>query len=511
MLPGKSYTPEDVLRILRKRLWVLLLPLAVITAVAALTVRRMPNYYRAETVILVVPQTVPETFVRPTVTSRIGDRLRAINPSIQSRTRLERIIRELDLYPDERRRMPMEDVVGLMRSAIDVQTLRDDAFYVRYIGREPRKVMEVTNRLASLYIDESVSARQDLAESTDEFLETQLAETKMRLQEQENRLAAYRREHASELPSQVNSNQMIVSNAQAQVLSLADAIVRLQDRRVELERQLADADSGKPETAAPGTSAASPLAQQLEAAQVRLANVRANYLPTHPEVQAAERAVSDIKAKVDAEAAATASLRSDQVSAATARERRVLDLRANIAEVDKQIVKAKQDQARFQAAGEEAQRRIDSLPIRDNELLELTRDSATLTQLYNDLLRKKSDAMIAANLERQQIGEQFRLLDEARLPERPFSPNRTQLTSMAAGIGLVIGLALAGLLEYRDRTFETDRDISTVLSLPVLASIPLMRSEAEERKQFLRRLGIDVGCGGLVAGCAALVFYTLVR
>ena len=111
MLPGKKYTPEDILRILRRRYWLLLLPLAIVSAAAVVFARTLPNWYHSETLILVVPQRVPENYVKSTVTSRIEDRLHSISQQILSRTRLERVIQDFDLYRDERRTGIMEDVV----------------------------------------------------------------------------------------------------------------------------------------------------------------------------------------------------------------------------------------------------------------------------------------------------------------------------------------------------------------------------------------------------------------
>src|SRR5690348_874919 len=110
MLPGKRYTPRDALVILRRRFWLLVVPFAVVSAGTAIGARRLPDRYRSEAVILVVPQQVPESYVKSTVTTRIEDRLDSIQQQILSRTRLERIIEEMNLYPQERRTGIMEDV-----------------------------------------------------------------------------------------------------------------------------------------------------------------------------------------------------------------------------------------------------------------------------------------------------------------------------------------------------------------------------------------------------------------
>ena len=156
MVPGKKYTPEDILLILRRRFWLVLVPFAIVSAMTAVYARSLPELYRSEPTILVMPPRVPEGFVRSAVDSRIEDRLPAIQQQIMSRTRLERIITDLNLYADERRFGIMEDVVERMRRAISVSVVRGDAFRVGFTGQDPRTVMRVAERLSSLFIDESM-------------------------------------------------------------------------------------------------------------------------------------------------------------------------------------------------------------------------------------------------------------------------------------------------------------------------------------------------------------------
>ncbi len=106
MLPGKNYTPADITRVLRRRWKSLILPWILVAVATVLITQRLPNWYRSETLILVVPQRVPETYVRSTVTTRIEDRLQSISQQILSRTRLERVIQDFELYPSERAAQP---------------------------------------------------------------------------------------------------------------------------------------------------------------------------------------------------------------------------------------------------------------------------------------------------------------------------------------------------------------------------------------------------------------------
>jgi polysaccharide chain length determinant protein (PEP-CTERM system associated) len=518
MLPGKVYRPEDLLWIARRRYWLLLVPFAVVAAGTAIYARQLPDLYRSQAVLQVVSQRVPESYVRPTVTMSLQARLQSIRSLILSRTRLERLILELNLYPQEREAGAiMEDLVERMRREVQVQTVQGDVFQVGFVGRDARVVTTVAERLASMFIDESLRDRAVLAEGTDQFLESQLEEARSRLIEHEKRLEAYQRRFSGQLPSQLSANLQAAQNLQTQIRAIVDSMTRDQERRLMLERQLAELELQAP---VPGdhSSGAAPdggrgtTGQQLAAARKALAALEArNLTDAHPDVRQVQRAIRDLERLADAEAlAAPVSAGPNLPPAELARQRRVEELRQAIDQLDRQTAKNREDERRLRAAADGYQLRVDAVPTRETELVELTRDYGTLRGTYTNLLTKKEEANISANLERLQAGEQFKILDPARVPVRPITDRtRVRMMGMLAGLGL--GVCLIGLLEYRDSAFKTDSEVTSVLSLPVLAVVPAMESKEEQGRAKVRRLGLGLGLGSVVAVCLAVVAYTLVR
>jgi len=155
MLPGRQYTPEELLRLLWFRRWIVIV-LAIFATLGAVALSmQIKNVYRSETLILVIPQRVPESYVKTTMTVRIEDRLRSIQEEILSRTRLETVIKDFNLYPELRGQKPMEEVVGIMKANIDVDTVRDDAFKVAFKSGSPRTAMIVADRLAGMFIEDN--------------------------------------------------------------------------------------------------------------------------------------------------------------------------------------------------------------------------------------------------------------------------------------------------------------------------------------------------------------------
>jgi polysaccharide chain length determinant protein (PEP-CTERM system associated) len=486
VIPGKQYTPEDIAVIAWRRKWWAILPAIAIAVGAYAWVRTLPNQYRSDTLILVVPQRVPESYVRSTVTTRIEDRLQSITQQILSRTRLERIIQDFNLYSDVRKNAIMEDVVDRMRSNINVQVVKGDAFRVSFTADEARTAMRVTERLASLFIEENLRDREVLAEGTNQFLEAQLEDARRRLIETERKVEEYKRQFSAELPEQREANMQGLHNVEMQLQALIESVNRDRDRRLVLERLVADAetsDAPLPPVPAPppvvnseGVAVGASAAQQLDAAQAALQGLQTRLTPQHPDVVRMKRVVADLQKKVDTEALARpVSSAAPTLSAAEIRKRNLLaEMRGEMEKLDKQIAAKQENEQRLRTAMAGYQKRLDAAPGRDSELTELTRDYKTLQSTYTNLLGKKEDSKVAANLERRQIGEQFKILDPARLPERPTSPNRPQLHAMGVAAGLGFGLVLMGIIEYLDKTLKSEADVMAALNLLVLATVPVL-------------------------------------
>ena len=381
---------------------------------------------------------------------------------------------------------------------------------------------KVTARLASLFIDENSRFRENLAESTNVFLESQLEEAKTRLVEHEKKLEEYRRLHAGELPSQLESNLRAIQTAQLQLQSLNESANRARERRLLMERQLVEAQtqpaSMTPAVSTPGQDpqVSMSVLQQLDAAEKTLELVKLRYTADHPDVRKLERTIRDLRERVAEESRrplpppSTAPL---PVSPAElARQKRIADAQAELDVIDRQLGASQGEEARLTALIAQYQQKVEVVPKRESELVELTRDYDVLKKTYDSLLGKREDSQLAANLERRQIGEQFRILDPASLPAKAANESKRLAFSVApAIIGLLLGLLLAAFLEYRNSSFSHEADVARVLNLPVLALVPVVTSDKEKRGARIRRVLVDVAGVATVLGSLAIVAWGFLR
>jgi polysaccharide chain length determinant protein (PEP-CTERM system associated) len=445
------------------------------------------------------------------------NRLSAISQHILSRSRLERIVSDFGLYAEERATVPMEIVIQRMRKDIVVTIVKGDSFRITYTSSDPKTAKNVTERLASLFIEENLRDREVLADITSQFLETQLEEARRRLIEHEHKLAAFRRQYEGELPDQLQANLQVAQNAQMRLQSLADTLNRDRDRRVMLQNELtalldAAATPGGPVLPV-SSSPPGPAAQKLQTAMQALRDMEARLTAEHPDVIRARRLIRDLQEEAKSEALArppaVASVPSPRV-AKDARPDRATLLRGEIDRLEQQIAANEAQEAQLKASIATYQARVEATPKRETEMIELNRDYATLQNIYRNLLAKREDSRIAADLERGQISEQFKVLDPAQVPETPSSPDLRLLAVLGVVVGLVLGGGGTALLEYRDTSLRSEGDITAVLALPVLASIPTVRgASSEARAARRRRILVAMSVTSVLAGAAIVAWLRL--
>lgn len=512
MLPGKKITPDLLLSMLRRRAWLIAIPPVVCLFVALIYSSRIISLYQADMLIAIDPQRVPDNFVRSTVTLETDRRMDALTVQVLSRTTLAEIIESEDLYPEQREVLPAEDVIALMRAhvRVDMETPRPrwgqlpqpTAFHLRFTYPDPAVAARVTQRLGSLFVERNTAERGALAGATSRFLEGQLVEARRKLEAQEARLESFRQRYGKELPTQLQNNMQGQMSTQLQVQGLVESIARDRDRRQILERlyrgaaaEPATVTVAQGSTPSQGAVTTGSPRDQLAAARSTLANLELRYRPDHPDVVRTKLLIAELEPKAAAEATRAAG--QDQAPALPAdplRRESLRQMQAEIESLDRQVAFKEGEERRLRAQISEYQRRIEAVPGLESEWTSLTRDYDTLQTAYKELLTKSTAAQASAELEKQDIGERFRIVDPASVPVRPLTSERIRYNAGGLVFGLIVGFGIALLLEIRDGSFRTDGDVMEVLSLPVLACVPLVRTTTDRarvkrRKAWLSALG----------------------
>jgi polysaccharide chain length determinant protein (PEP-CTERM system associated) len=513
MLRGKLYTFEDVLDALRRRRWWVIVPAWIVALGGIVFVHTLPDRYDSQVQVRLIPPRVVDSSVRGEVPSSLEERLPGITARVLNAARLRQIVDQFGLYP-EARHEPGRDLTVLFRRDLRVQIVPPDIVRLIYTANDPHTALAVTTQLGSALVEENRRDSAAVTSATSDFLDNQLDEARHQLETQEAEIEEYRRKHAGELPSQLESNVQVLQTTSSRLEAARAAIDRDQNEAALLDRLIADAESrgaaANTAVTAPSTTdaAAGPAtpAQRIESTRKELRALQLRLKPDHPDVVGLQRRLADLEREAAAVAEATApTAAAVQPRPASAEDSRAAELRLRRQELARTISNEQAEMQRLQRSTAEYQHRIEAAPTRETELEALTRDHDTLQDFYTKLLARQHEAQMAGQLQAQSIGDQFVIVDAARLPEAPAAPNRLQLNAVAVFAGLLVGLGLAAFREFRDSTLRTERDVTAVLGLPVLAAIPTMPTRSERR---WRRAGVVswslAGMAGVVLTVAIL-------
>jgi succinoglycan biosynthesis transport protein ExoP len=228
-----------------RRPWHVLLPLGIAVCIAVSVSYFLPRMYRSGTLILVESEKMPDSFVRSMATETSNKRLMTIRQEILSRTRLETILEELKPYPNSQ---SITAGVEAMRAAIEINVKGNDAFSIEYVHQNPKKAQEVTSRLATLFIDQSMKSREQQVEEAYQFLDSEVVAARRELEIKDVALRQYKEQHMGNLPEQTPANltslQILQQEQQALEVSLRDA----RQRQDVFERSLTEPRRPAPTT-----------------------------------------------------------------------------------------------------------------------------------------------------------------------------------------------------------------------------------------------------------------------
>lgn len=470
-----NLTLNDLARSVRRRpLW-LIVPVILGLAAAWGALRVMTPIYRASTLVMVEKQKVPADYVKATVTSGMEERLSTIEQQITNRSNLERIVLEMGLYPELRRRAPIEKVVGVARDNLTVAKKGDSVFTIFFKDPDPVKAANTANRVAELFILENLKLRENQAQGTSSFLETELGQTKQRLEQQEAKIAAFKSLYMGQLPEQRDTNLQAVGQLQDKLEINMEALDKAETRKIILRRQIAELSQPVPVPIPPPSAPAPRTPTRLEQLQDQLVELRTRYTDQHPDVVRLQAEIEQLKrigsTQVEvSQAPAMPTTYTPKVDPA---------LRAQVEAVDMEIRSLHAERARILGDIGNYQVRLENVPRVEQELLSLSRDYDNIQRSYENLLGKRIEARLAENLEKSRQSEQFTILEKAIPPADPYSPNRLLLLTIGLAGGLLVGLVSALLRDQTDSTFaEVDALQQAFPGVPVLAVIPQLSPQS---------------------------------
>ena len=501
----------DYAAIIKRRKWSIMGPFAAIFIIVLLIALLLPPIYMSSSTILIEQQDIPADFVKATVSTYAEQQLQIINQRIMSSMRLIDIINRFGLYQDLRNKETTDEIVSKMRGDIKLQPISVDvidpktgksatatiAFTLSYQGKnDPQKVFQVANVLASLFLEENVVTRERQAGEVSRFLDDELSKVKADLAQLDSKIAKFKEAHVNSLPELVQVNMQSVHDTERTIDQLAERMTQLKEREGSLNSQLANTPAEFKEKESEK--------QRLSDLKIQLTTLRQQFSEEHPDVKKCKSEIAEIEKQLaqKGHGAGTAESKPDNPAYITL-DSELSSVHTEIKSTQAQINDLKQRLGEYQ-------RNIYASPAVENKYKDLMMVRTNTQAKYDDLMRKLMEARVSQGLEKEQKGERFTIIDPARMPEKPYKPNRLAILLIGLILSIGAGIGNGTVKEYTDRAVRDDNILSLDTSFPVLAKIPYITLDEDLRRRKKTSLMVIAGVGALfVIGITAFHFIVM--
>jgi polysaccharide chain length determinant protein (PEP-CTERM system associated) len=471
--------PKDVVAILKRRYWLIILLAAFGGISGYLAARVLPKKYTSKTLVLLQqPEVQPVT---PMVTDNVNQRLATMQQQILSTARLEPVIRDLNLYAGDINRLPKEEIVDHLRGAITITPVAPmtetraqnlPGFTVSVVFNDPLLAQKICSMITSMFIEENIKASDTTDTEATKFLNDQLDQKKAELDQQDAKLAAFQGKHIGILPEDSQANLTYLNGQTTQLDAATQALNRAQQDKSFAESILSQQLSAWQATQAgqnPET-----IDQQLEALQAQLSTLQSKYTDDHPDVIKAKNEIAVLKQKIADSDQKKSAAAPDKSMSAKGEPTQILQLRAQIHQYDQVIKERTAQQEQIKKQIEIYQARVAASPGIEQEYKLLTRDHQTVLDSYNELLKKRDASAMSQQFDQTKQNDRFHVLDAANFPNEPSFPKMPIFAGGGFGAGLALAFGIAFLLEMQDTSMRSEHDVEVILRLPVLAMIPVI-------------------------------------
>ena len=490
-------TLHDYITVIRRRKWSLILPAFGVILLAVVVALVLPPTYKSTATILIEEQEIPTEFVRASITSYAEQRIQTINQRIMSYTRLLGIINRFDLYHDLRDKQPTEVIVDRMREDTKLEMINADvvdprtgrpseasiAFALSYEGNDkPQKIQKVASVLTSLFLEENLRTRVRQTQETAQFLEDEMRRVKVDLDGLEAKIAEFKGKHINTLPELLQVNIQNLSNTERSIEQLQEQLRSQKEREGYLQTQLASLAPQQDDK------------QRLEQLRLQLVQLKTRFTDQYPDVMKARAEIAELERKM-------AAARIHRYSGKVIPDNPAyITLAAQLSSTQAEIASCKAQIDALKEKAQKYQRQIDETPRVEETYRILTTERNNTQAKYDDLMRKVMEARVSQGLEKEQKGERFTLVDPARLPEKPYSPNRLAIALVGIVLGIGAGIGTAALKEFSDTSIHSSRYLTTVTSFPVLAIVPAIATPKDFSRMRKQKIMLTAAAVGIVTG-----------
>lgn len=496
-MEGNAFSLEDAIDILKHRRAAYLLPFLVIAIISVCVALLLPPVYKSKATLLIEKREIPAQYVTSSITTFAEERMQSIHARILTSTRLLELIEEFGLYPDLKEKKTTDEIIEIMKNDIKLAPVNVEiadrisgrtatatiAFTLSYEGKNPEKVQKVANTITSLFLEEDLKVRKEQSSSAYDFLLVESKKVKGQISKLEKKMALFKEENVESLPELFQLNQQTVDRIERNIEYTKETLRSLKEKKEELQEQLNNTPVFMQDTELQKEQKYQDQ-RRLEALKIELINLKTEFSDRYPDVIKTKQEIAELALKV--KESRNEEKEKQKNPAYVTLASRLAGTKSDIASTIKKIEE-------MEKQADDYRLRLAMTPGVEEKYNALVAERNNLYMKHTDLQAKMMEAKVARELESEQKGERFSLVEPARLPEKPFKPNRTAIVLIGIVLGIGAGVGLAALIEFSDSSFSKGDALSKSFGSPLLVEIPIIVTKQDRRNKNIKRMAMVTG------------------
>jgi len=556
---------NDIKNIFKKRKKAFLILFFLFLAVGFTVAVSLPPIYKSDVMIRIDDQVLPESFVQPTVSEYVEERIGKISQQILNRSKLEEIAYKYHLYSIDENNSDISEVIEKFRQDINLETVVSEmqskpggkqlsfttAFNLSFQGRDPYIVQEIANTLAEFYIEEDNKNTERIVSETTKFLKLEQQRLKNEIEIQEKLISDFKEKHSRELPQDLGYNLGVIARYERDYEQSEMELRNANERKIFLQAQLAEVDPLSP-ILVEGEKISTNPSQRLKELNLQISSLKSIYSEKHPDIKKLNNEIKELESKVSSSDISIEKIRklrnlenklAELEGKYTSEHPEVKSLKKEIASLRKEekyigseaaklkISEEKPDNPAYiklvteldavnieiQSLEDEKKRAIKAIekyhgkiariPTIEQELNVLTRDYEGSKKKYDEIYSQLMSAQVAKQIEDNKRGRRFSIASKAYLPVRPFKPNRLGIMLISLIIAIGVSCFYIAICESMDNTLRSQRQIAKIMEAPVFSTLSFIETAQEKAFRYVRYCVVIL----IIFSVAGLVLYGIDR
>ncbi|MEW6534831.1 MAG: XrtA system polysaccharide chain length determinant [Candidatus Auribacterota bacterium] len=490
-----GFSIKDYVRAFFRRKGLVLLGFMIVTPLVFPIIFGLPDMYRSQTTILIRDKINIRVMQGGEVAIPIRERVKTLRTEVLSWNSITRAMDAVGLSDVAKNPLEMERLVNEIKNNISFTTSGStqytDIINITFKHRDPMVTQHFLNVLTTNFIENSLKDQRVELVSAVNFVKEQIAVYEEKLKESDTKLIQFKKDHMYDLPNQRTTSANTILNLEMRKTDLNFELEGLRNEKSIQEQKINSFEERTEEIITPDDPVLKELQDKMQRLVEQLQNLELVYTELHPDVLDVKRRIQSTEMQIEER---KSMIKEEKV---VTENKEIEPAKHELSRIELKIATLESKKRRIERDLREAKEKLEKLPSIDEQYVYLLNENEAIKSVYHRLKDKLEAIRMTQHIETTEQGVKFEVLEPARLPLKPFSPNRWRLLMMGLLAGLIAGGGLAFLVEFTDHSFRGTEDARANLEIPLVGVIPTIITARERRRKRIKNF---------LFGCLTIIY-----